>query len=66
MISPRARGMVRIWEVHDHLRKGRKYWVEWFDNSFEPILAKLTQRCAELNAECARLDALHAKQQNNG
>jgi hypothetical protein len=60
MISKRARGMVRIWELHTHLRKGRKYWVDMFDNSFEPVLAKVTARCAELNAEVARLDALIA------
>jgi hypothetical protein len=63
MISERAKGMVFIWELHNHLRKGRKYWVDMFDNSFEPTLAKVTQRCAELNAEVGRLDALHAKPQ---
>jgi hypothetical protein len=59
MISTRAKGLRFIWEVHERLRKGRKYWVDMFDNSFEPTLAKVTQRCAELNAEVARLDKLH-------
>jgi hypothetical protein len=57
MISERAKGMRFIWELHKNLRKGRTHWVEWFDNSFEPTLAKVTQRCAELNAEVARLES---------
>jgi hypothetical protein len=57
MISERAKGMRFIWQLHTHLRKGRKYWADMFDNSFEPIPAKVTQRCAELNAEVARLSS---------
>jgi hypothetical protein len=58
MISERAKGMRFIWELRTHLRKGRTHWVEGFDNSFEPTLAKVTtQRCAELNAEAARLNS---------
>lgn len=57
MISERAKGMVFIWELHNHLRKG------WSKDGYENTLAKVTARCARLNAELARLDALHAKPQ---
>jgi hypothetical protein len=51
MISERAKGLVFIWELHDHLYRfgpGTAYHI---------TLAKVTARCAELNAECARLHA---------
>ena len=51
MISERAKGMRFIWELRKGLRKrGRKYRTK---NSYEITLARVTQRCAELNASAA-------------
>ena len=55
MVSERAKGMRFIWELHDHLHKREhKLWTN--KNSYENTLARVTQRCAELNAAVARLD----------
>ena len=43
MISARARGMVRIIELHDHLFIGGPR------SGYEIALAGVTERCAELN-----------------
>ena len=51
MISERAKGMRFIWELHNDLREG------WSKNGYENTLARITQRCAALNAEVARLDS---------
>ena len=56
MISLRAKGMVFIFELHDYLYNGGP------KSGYVTTLAAVTQRCAELNAEVARLKALHAKQ----
>jgi hypothetical protein len=63
MISQRAKGMRFIWELHTNLRKrDRPPWRQSRQHKhYETILAEVTARCAELNAEVARLDALHAK-----
>ena len=53
MISERAKGMRFIWELHDHLLKG------WAKSDYETTLARVTERCAALNAEVARLEKLH-------
>lgn len=55
MISTRAKGMVFIWELHTHLRKGRS----WSSSSYayEKTLARMTVRCAELNERAARCSA---------
>jgi hypothetical protein len=54
MISERALGMYFIWELHDHLYIGGP------KSAYERTLAKVTKRCAELNAEVARLNKLHS------
>jgi hypothetical protein len=54
MISKRARGMVFIWELHNHLPKA------WTKDGYENTLARVTKRCAELNAEVARLAVIGA------
>jgi hypothetical protein len=54
MISRRARGMVFIWELHDHVRlSGHK--------GSHQIIANVRKRCAELNAEVKRLEKIHGK-----
>jgi hypothetical protein len=62
MISDRAKGMRFIWELHTNLRKrDRRDWRQSRQNkSYEIVLARVTEQCAALNAEAARLDALHA------
>ena len=55
MISERAKGMRFIWELRKGLRKdGRKCKTK---NSYEITLARVTERCAALNAEVARLES---------
>ena len=55
MISRRAKGMVFIWELHDHLYKGGP------KSSYEITLASVTKRCVELNEKVAELDARYHK-----
>jgi hypothetical protein len=50
MIGERARGMVFIWELHNHVRlSGRK--------GSHQIITNVRKRCAELNAKVAELNA---------
>jgi hypothetical protein len=57
MISKHAKGMVFIWELHDHLYRGGSR------SGYERVLTRMIEKRARLNAELARLDALHAKPQ---
>ena len=58
-ISERAKGMRFIWELRKGLRKdGRKCRTK---NSYEITLARVTERCAALNAEVARLKSRNTK-----
>ena len=56
MISTRAKGMRFILELHERLRVDKPRWYP-AKRSYEATLAQVTQRCAELNAEVARLDS---------
>ncbi len=55
MISERAKGMVFIWELHNDLPKA------WTRDGYENTLARVTTRCAELNAKVAELNRIYRK-----
>ena len=55
MISERPKGMRFIWELHDRLYDANHR------SKYKTVLAQVTKRCAELNAEVTRLDKLHSK-----
>jgi hypothetical protein len=52
MISERAKGMVRIIELHDHLYKGGP------KSGYATTLEDAKRKCAELNARAARLSEM--------